>query len=196
MVMLASMYRAGTYVEADKEKCRFWLERAVDKGYIPAMNDMAIVLLGEADRLEEDHPEIKCGIVPSETPEANGGSNEGNEFIQNIHKGISSLYQMNTNGLKEDYHRNQYEAGEEPKSSWTPEQEKLFEKVMEKRKQAMCLLQEAAQTGHMDAMTNLGNMQEAMGYFDDARDCYRYNDPPTRKVVTIYVDHCRASATT
>lgn len=180
MVMLASMYRAGTYVGADKEKCCFWLETAVDKGYIPAMNDLAIVLLGEADRLEEAHPELKRRILPSETLEAGGGSNEGNEFLKNIHEGISSLYQRDTNGLEEDYHQSRDEAGEESKSSWTSEQEKLFEQVMEKRKRAMCLLQEAAQTGHTDAMTNLGNMQEAMGYFDDARNWYRYDDPPMR----------------
>lgn len=194
MVVLASMYKAGTHAEADREKCHFWLEKAVDKGYAPAMNDLAVVLLGEADRLEEAHPELKCEILSSEILEA-GGSNEGDEFLKKIHGGISSLYRGDrpASDLEEDYHQSRDEVGAEMKSSWTPEQERLFEQVMEKRKRAMRLLQEAAQTGHTDAMTNLGNMQEAMGYFDDARNCYRYDETPTRKVVAVSLHHFYAS---
>lgn len=43
--MLAWMYKAGTYVEVDPEKCQLWLERAVDEGYTPAKNDLAVLLL-------------------------------------------------------------------------------------------------------------------------------------------------------
>lgn len=45
--MIAWMYRAGTHVEADAEQCQLWLERAVDEGYAPAINDLAVILLAE-----------------------------------------------------------------------------------------------------------------------------------------------------
>ena len=56
--MLAWMYGVGSYVETDPEKRQLWLQRAVDKGYAPAMNDLAVILLGEADRLDESHPQL------------------------------------------------------------------------------------------------------------------------------------------
>lgn len=43
--MLAWMYKAGTYVEVDAERCQVWLEHAANKGYTPAKNDLAVLLL-------------------------------------------------------------------------------------------------------------------------------------------------------
>lgn len=57
--------------------------------------------------------------------------------------------------------------------SLPPEQAQMLEKVMATRKRAMQLLHEAAKTGHTDAMTNLGNMHEAMGDLEEARTWYR-----------------------
>ncbi|CAN0461240.1 unnamed protein product, partial [Hapterophycus canaliculatus] len=55
MYMSAWIYRVGSAnVEADAERCQLWLERAADKGYAPAMNDLAATLLGEADMLERE----------------------------------------------------------------------------------------------------------------------------------------------
>ncbi|CAN0563899.1 unnamed protein product, partial [Ectocarpus sp. 12 AP-2014] len=61
MYMMAWMYRVGSgSVDADAELCQRWLERAVDKGYAPAMNDLATTLLEQADRTERAHPELKA----------------------------------------------------------------------------------------------------------------------------------------
>lgn len=55
-----------------------------------------------------------------------------------------------------------------------PEQANILDQVVGRRKRAMQLLQEAAKMGHTEAMTNLGNMNEAMGYLEEARTWYRY----------------------
>jgi TPR repeat protein len=34
-------------VASDMEKCIYWLERAVERGYAPAMNELALLLLEE-----------------------------------------------------------------------------------------------------------------------------------------------------
>ncbi|CBJ48727.1 Sel1 domain-containing protein [Ectocarpus siliculosus] len=192
MYMMAWMYRVGSgSVDADAEQCQRWLERAVDKGYAPAMNDLATTLLEQADRTERAHPELKADVAAADviadsptddadrglgatrppTPDdhTSGGSEEG------LPDGVSSGDGVGGTGQGEgncegDGGR-QVEA-EEDASSLPPELAQLFEQVMEKRKRSMQLLQDAAKTGHTEAMTNLGNMQEAMGYFEDARSWY------------------------
>lgn len=177
--MSAWMYRTGAHVQDDAERCQMWLERAIDKGYAPAMNDLAVILLGEADGLEEAHPEVKADVKAN-----GGGSSEG----RGVHRRGSS--EASREGFRGGAEAGKAEAGEEGKyveedeedggeegdeePRLPPEQAQLFEQVMARRKRSMQLLQEAAKTGHTDAMTNLGNMQEAMGYFDDARNWYRY----------------------
>ncbi|CAM9328628.1 unnamed protein product [Ectocarpus sp. 12 AP-2014] len=192
MYMMAWMYRVGSgSVDADAEQCQRWLERAVDKGYAPAMNDLATTLLEQADRTERAHPELKADVAAADvtadnpaddadrglgatrplTPDGHtsGGSEEG------LPDGGSSGDGVGGTGQGEGNCKGaggwQVEA-EEDASSLPPELAQLFEQVMEKRKRSMQLLQDAAKTGHTEAMTNLGNMQEAMGYFEDARSWY------------------------
>lgn len=194
MYMMAWMYRVGSgSVDADAEQCQMWLERAVDKGYAPAMNDLAATLLEQADRTERAHPELKADVAaadvaadnptddadkgpgatrPPTTPaddHTSGGSNEG---LPGSSSGDGAGGTGEGGGNREGAGGRQVEA-EEDASSLPPELAQLFEQVMEKRKRSMQLLQDAAKTGHTEAMTNLGNMQEAMGYFEDARSWYR-----------------------
>lgn len=180
--MSAWMYQTGAHVQADAERCQMWLERAVDKGYAPAMNDLAVILLGEADSVEEAHPEVKADVKAN-----SGGGSAG----RGVHRRGNS--EVSREGLRVGAWEEKTEAGEERRemeedegdegdggeegeegSRLPPEQARLFEQVMARRKRSMQLLQAAAKTGNTDAMTNLGNMQEAMGYFDDARNWYRY----------------------
>ncbi|CAB1120360.1 unnamed protein product [Ectocarpus sp. CCAP 1310/34] len=192
MYMMAWMYRVGSgSVDADAEQCQRWLERAVDKGYAPAMNDLATTLLEQADRTERAHPELKADVAAADvtaynptddadrglgvtrplTPDnhTSGGSEEGLPDGGSSGDGVGGTGQGE--GNCKGVGGRQVEADEDS-SSLPPELAQLFEQVMEKRKRSMQLLQDAAKTGHTEAMTNLGNMQEAMGYFEDARSWY------------------------
>lgn len=188
--MSAWMYSTGIHVETDTETCQLWLERAVDKGYAPAMNDLAVMLLCEADRREDVHPELKADPKPAKRPRKSSKFDEGE--LRNIDRvedcSRNRKVEKGTDGVKveeeravvaEDEREEEDENGGMAQSaeeaSLPPEQGRLFEQIMEMRKRAMRLFQKAAKTGHTDAMTNLGNMQEAMGYFEDARNWYRYD---------------------
>lgn len=179
--MMACMYMAGGHMESDEEKSQLWLERAVEKGYAPALNNLAVILLGEADRLEEAHPDVKASASfssrDSPSISADGGEpqKEGRKAARSWESG--DIEETNVK-IQEEKCADKEEVNDEEEeteggTSLLPEQVRLFEKIMGKRKRSMRLLQEAAKTGHTDAMTNLGNMQEAMGYFDDARNSYR-----------------------
>ncbi|CAM9877297.1 unnamed protein product [Discosporangium mesarthrocarpum] len=178
MYMLAWMYRSG-----GARLCQRWLEKAAEKGYAPAMNDLALLFLHEADWLEEQYPEIQAnscdggdqgrggGGVPSKLVgrEEGGGSGEGEGEGAGAGAGEGPQDQRqhvcSGSGLSSSVEEMEAELG--------PELLQGFERVMERRRRALRLLQEASKTGHTEAMTNLGNMQEAMGYLDDALDWYR-----------------------
>lgn len=187
MYMSAWMYGVGSYVETDPERRQLWLQRAVDKGYAPAMNDLAVILLGEADRLDESHPQMNADST-LRGPDRNeddpvrllGEKRDGENWREG--SGREGMKDRRVEAeRKEEDEREELRGGQgrgdasgtSEEASLSPEQAQVFENVMEKRKRAMKLLQEAAKTGHTDAMTNLGNMQEAMGYFEDARNWYR-----------------------
>lgn len=186
--MSAWMYGVGSYAETDPEKRQLWLQRAVDKGYAPAMNDLAVILLGEADRLDESHPQMNAdstlrgpGISKADPMGLPGERREGENWRKGLEGGAREEGRVGVETGEEKNEEKEERGGQErgdesgtsEEASMSPEQAQLFENVMEKRKRAMTLLQEAAKTGHTDAMTNLGNMQEAMGYFEDARNWYR-----------------------
>ena len=186
--MSAWMYGVGSYVETDPERRQLWLQRAVDKGYAPAMNDLAVILLGEADRLDESHPQMNAESTlrgpdinetdPMKLPgEKRDGENwredSGGEGKEEGRAGVEGGEEVDEEGEERGGKGQGDGSGTSEEASLSPEQAQVFENVMEKRKTAMKLLQEAAKTGHTDAMTNLGNMQEAMGYFEDARNWYR-----------------------
>lgn len=201
MYMSAWMYRAGAFAEVDVEKCKLWLERAVEKGYAPAMNDLGVILLGEADLLERIHPELKADRNMTttsddwrrETNKASAAQESPNGAGENPVSTVAErkTYDGDEHVKVEEKEREKTRAcgdivetghgtetagqgAEERSTSLPPEQARLFEGVMATRKRAMQLFQGASKTGHTDAMINFGNMQEAMGYFDEARHWYRY----------------------
>ncbi|CAM9600810.1 unnamed protein product, partial [Choristocarpus tenellus] len=174
MHMLAWMYRVGSFVEADMEKCQHWLQLAAEKSYAPAMNFLALILLSEADWLEEQNPEVKadprCPMGDIDTAES--GEGEGAEEKAGTNdegeEGIDLQAEVTGNTRVDDR-----------RCQLGPDLLLVFEQVMEKRRKAMRLLQGASRTGHTEAMTNLGNMQEAMGYLGDACNWYRLAADPT-----------------
>lgn len=174
--MTAWMYRVGSAgVEADAERCELWLERAVEKGYAPAMNDLAATLLGDADMLERDHPELR--VDASGAPDGGAGlTQQGRREGDDVGGGGLDGGDAGCGDGDEVQGRTgdgEEVQAEEDAGSLPPELAQLFEQVMGKRKRSMQLLQDAAKTGHTEAMTNLGNMQEAMGFLEDARRWYR-----------------------
>ncbi|KAG5180249.1 hypothetical protein JKP88DRAFT_279665 [Tribonema minus] len=60
--MLAWMYKHGHFVTADAERCTHWLERAVERGYAPAMNELALLLLEEAEGISAAWPEVQAAF--------------------------------------------------------------------------------------------------------------------------------------
>ncbi|CAM9823617.1 unnamed protein product [Chrysoparadoxa australica] len=56
MFMVAWMFRHGVHVQQDQERCMHWLELAVKKDYIPAVNELGVILLDDADKLEKRYP--------------------------------------------------------------------------------------------------------------------------------------------
>lgn len=181
--MSAWMYREGTHVEANEEKCQQWLERAVEKGYAPAMNDLAVILLGEADRFEGVHPELKADAkLAQQRHDVYDGDRE--TALKGSEKRVGGGLGMAVGNRRDENDGDEEEGvvedegeggGGESGNDLPPEKARIFEQIMERRKRSMRLLQDAAKTGHTDAMTNLGNMQEAMGYYEDARNWYRYD---------------------
>ncbi|CAM9389724.1 unnamed protein product, partial [Pylaiella littoralis] len=167
----------------DAEQCRLWLERAAVKGYPPAMNDLATTLLGEADRTERAHPELRTDAGCGAAVDASAGSTKrrrqhGGDADDDDNQGAgddcddAATATDGAGGAGAGAGAGAEAEVKEDSGSLPPELAQLFEQVMEKRKRSMQLLQDAAKTGHTEAMTNLGNMQEAMGYFEDARSWY------------------------
>ncbi len=58
MYMLAFLHRCGQCVSNDEEKYCRWLNRAIEKGYAPAMYDVGMLMLHRADVLLSQYPSI------------------------------------------------------------------------------------------------------------------------------------------
>lgn len=171
MYMTAWMYRVGSAtLAADSGQCQLWLERAVEKGYAPAMNDLAATLLGEADRIERAHPELKADVADDvgadtavDTAGADAGSIAGSTKRRRPDHDGDDDDDDDQGTVDEDDGEARLPTGEdvgkvvdgegdglERTGSLPPELARLFEQVMEKRKRSMQLLQDAAKTGHTE----------------------------------------------
>lgn len=181
MYMTAWIYGVGTSsTDADAEQCQLWLGRAVDKGYAPAMNDLAVTLLGEADQTERAHPELKVdagdvgGIAGATGSSADAAAADGASSADAAVDG-GSVGSAKRPRDEDDPERAADERGsktvaplrgdlgeavggrdgeadgaETDCSSLSPELARLFEQVMEKRKRSMQLLEDAAKNGHTE----------------------------------------------
>lgn len=171
MYMTAWMYRVGSAtLAADAGQCQLWLERAVEKGYAPAMNDLAATLLGEADRIERAHPELKADVADDVSADAAvdatgaeasriAGStkrrrpdDDGDDDDDNDKGAVDEDDGGTRLPTREDLKKavDGEGGGLERTDSLPPELARLFEQVMEKRKRSMQLLQDAAKTGHTE----------------------------------------------
>jgi len=170
MYMTAWMYRVGSAtLAADAGQCQLWLERAVEKGYAPAMNDLAATLLGEADRIERAHPELKAdvaddvsadaavettgadainvaGSTKRRRPDGDGDGDDNDDGAVDEDDNETRLPMREDRGKAADGEGDHLERTD----SLPPELARLFEQVMEKRKRSMELLQDAAKTGHTE----------------------------------------------
>lgn len=156
--------------DADAGQCRLWLERAADKAYAPAMNDLAVALLGEADQTERAHPELKvdtggvdgaAGAAGSSADAAADDSSVGSakrrRCDDDLERGVDEHEGEAVDPLRGKFGeaaggRGGGGDGAENGSSrsLSPELAQLFEQAMKKRKRSMKLLQDAAKTGHTE----------------------------------------------
>ena len=172
MYMKAWVYRVGSSsTDADADQCRLWLERAAEKGYAPAMNDLAVTLLGEADRTERAHPELRvdaggvgggaAGAADSSLDAADDDCSVSSTKRRRCDDDLEGAVDGHDGQVVEPLSGGLGEAvggrGEEGDdvaendcNSLSPELAQLFEQVMEKRKRSMQLLQDAAKTGHTE----------------------------------------------
>lgn len=168
MYMKAWIYRVGSSsTDADADQCQLWLERAVDKGYAPAMNDLAVSLLGEADQTERAHPELKVdagGVggaagssVDVAADDGSVGSTKRRRCDDDLEKAVDEHEGKSVMPPREDLgdvavdgRGGEGDGAENDCGSLPPELAQLFEQVMEKRKRSMQLLQDAAKTGHTE----------------------------------------------
>lgn len=169
MYMKAWIYRVGSSnTDADAEQCQLWLERAVDKGFAPAMNDLAVTLLGEADQTERAHTELKvdaggvggvagaAGSVDAGADDSSVGSTKRRRCDDDLeravdeHDGDTMVPQREDLGEAVGGRDAERGGVESDCSSLPPELAQLFDQVMEKRKRSMQLLQDAAKTGHTE----------------------------------------------
>jgi TPR repeat protein len=58
MFMLAWIHRYGLYGEANMVKCKEWLEQGVERDHAPCMNELALLLLEDAEVYEARYPEL------------------------------------------------------------------------------------------------------------------------------------------
>ena len=170
MYMEAWMYRVGSStIDADPDQCRLWLERAAEKGHAPAMNDLAVAFLGEADQTERAHPELKVdaggagGAAGSSGADGAAvstsvGSTKRPRFGDDPERAVDEYDGEEVEPLRGDVGEAACGRGgdgdgadnDSTSSSLPPELAQLFEQVMEKRKRSMQLLQDAAKTGHTE----------------------------------------------
>lgn len=169
MYMVAWIYRVGSSTtDADADQCQLWLERAVDKGYAPAMNELAVALLGEADESERAHPELKvdaggvCGVAGADDFRADAAADDsvGSTKWQRCdydleravfeHDGETPEPLRGCLGGTAGGRDGEGGGADNDSRNFPPELAQLFEQVMEKRKRSMQLLQDAAKTGHTE----------------------------------------------
>lgn len=158
----------------------------------PSLSFFSVSTLPQADQVEAAHPEVKADDAePARfgAPGSDGGGSsgvdmphgEGDEGYVDEGLRMAKIYEGRRaneagddgGGESEEVEGLDGGSGRGTETSLPSEQAQMFEQVMARRKKAMQLLQEAAKAGHTDAMTNLGNMQEAMGYLEEARIWYR-----------------------
>ncbi|CAM9734630.1 unnamed protein product, partial [Phaeothamnion confervicola] len=207
MYMVAWMYKHGYFIAQDEAECIRWLELACDKQYPPALNELGLFLLRQADDVEVQYPEL--GIDQEEKDDSDdeehdefddgGDGDDGGGRTSGISGGEgsgsggggSSGGGGNGNGgggnsgRAGDGYTDLSGGGDDSALCWprpaglAADLGRAWDDVAEKRRRAMRLFAAAARKGHTDAMTNLGNVQEALGCYESAESWYLLAARPT-----------------